>query len=291
MKNKTRASVIGRIARALTAAALCCSLLTACSSGGSDGENFDLNDLFGSVNNANNNTNGLFPDHRSGNNDQNHGNSRSFSIGDQQVGISQALYGADQQSSAIIVTGDVDGISVLLMAAAAGSFNTSETYTGNALVNEAEVVVGLYDPSTLSAAAGSTATGGISGGQLAVTPDGCISFSGTLTADAVGSVQIYLNTSFKRSTIENIRSILTEFNSLPVNNGGNTGGNTGGYTPMTCTWCKGSARCRDCKGDGSCHICVDGMTHCISCGGSRICQKCRGTGSCPYCEGDGILYN
>lgn len=259
------------------------------------------NNIFGNNNTGNNNNNGN--NNTGNNNGNNNGNNEgfgtSFTFSGLQMNMVNAVHASESGATAILFEGTNNyGDAVIIVAMTTSGFDNSTTYSQNNFGNTIEILVVAVNTSGGDYSFGSSATGGVTGSQIAIGSDGSASVSGTLISDSYGNMPFSAQGAITKVSMDNIRDKINAYDQAISSANGNGGGNTGNGgnggnggnngTTMRCPDCRGLLNCRSCGGDGTCHICVEGMDHCLSCGGSRVCQHCHGQRTCPWCNGTGV---
>lgn len=206
------------------------------------------------------------------------------------VTVSNALYCATDNGDLVVMSGEYDGASILLMFASTTRLQANTSFSRSDFGSTMELMAVLVEPPSGVVIADSTASGittasfsvkDISDSGMNITMSATLNaFDSAFNINASGTVTL--------SDPDTCTRIVSEFDELAAS--AQSSSPSGGGQPFTCTGCKGSGKCRHCDGDGTCSACLGLLDHCISCGGSDVCQYCRGTGICSYCGGEGVMY-
>lgn len=206
--------------------------------------------------------------------------------------VSNALYCATDNGDLVVMSGEYESASILLMFASTARLQANTSFSRSDFGSTMELMAVLVEPPSGVVIADSSASG-ITTASFSVTDISGSSMNVSMSATVIGYDLIFnINASgtVTLSDSDTCTRIFNDFNDLAATVESSSSSGSGGGQPFTCPGCKGNGKCQHCDGDGTCSACLGLLDHCISCGGSDVCQYCRGTGICQHCGGEGVMY-
>lgn len=212
----------------------------------------------------------------------------SLSVNGNVFNISNAIYCNANNGTAIVVTGEWNGMEGILIFASVEEINSICSYSHNDFGEKMEIQSGFASKSTGEAYIGLTGQN-ITDESFSVISVGDnymnVSISAAINTD-LGNLEVKMSGNVTLSNAEIGMQLINDFNQIisEIQKSSSSGGK-----PFLCPSCHGDLKCRYCKGDGTCHDCLGYVDHCFSCLGSNVCRFCGRNGICKYCKGTGYI--